>query len=95
MVLWDYRLPHATSDRLEGSDSREVVYLGFLPSVEVNEVRVIYFLFFTIFNKPICDIYCSEIYCETKRSYRAECISPTWTTRSSPCRSRLGIERVE
>lgn len=40
MVLWDYRLPHATSDRLDGGDSREVVYLGFLPSVDINEKLV-------------------------------------------------------
>ena len=40
MVLWDYRLPHATSERLEGDDSREVVYLGFLPSTDINEVCV-------------------------------------------------------
>ena len=40
MVLWDYRLPHATSDRMEGDDAREVVYMGFLPSTEINEVRV-------------------------------------------------------
>jgi ectoine hydroxylase-related dioxygenase (phytanoyl-CoA dioxygenase family) len=38
MVLWDYRLPHATSEVLAGNDSREVVYVGFLPSIEINEV---------------------------------------------------------
>mmetsp|Transcript_17817 Transcript_17817/g.29784 ORF Transcript_17817/g.29784 Transcript_17817/m.29784 type:complete len:320 (+) Transcript_17817:30-989(+) len=37
LVLWDYRLPHATSDRLDGGDTREVVYMGFLPSTKINE----------------------------------------------------------
>lgn len=36
LVLWDSRLPHATCDRLEGFDTREVVYTGFLPNTELN-----------------------------------------------------------
>lgn len=36
LVLWDSRLPHATCDSLQGFDSREVVYTGFLPNTEIN-----------------------------------------------------------
>ena len=36
LVLWDSRLPHATCDNLSGYDSREVVYTGFLPDIEIN-----------------------------------------------------------
>lgn len=36
LVCWDNRLPHATCDKLSGFDSREVVYTGFLPDVEIN-----------------------------------------------------------
>lgn len=36
LVCWDNRLPHATSHILAGSDTREVVYVGWLPDVELN-----------------------------------------------------------
>ncbi len=36
LVLWDTRLPHATSAKLAGHDSREVVYVGFLPTTPLN-----------------------------------------------------------
>jgi hypothetical protein len=36
LVLWDYRVPHANAYRNDGDRAREVVYVGFLPDVEVN-----------------------------------------------------------
>jgi hypothetical protein len=36
LIFWDGRLPHATCQRLAGGDTREVVYIGFLPRVELN-----------------------------------------------------------
>lgn len=36
LVLWDNRMPHATAAKLAGSDTREVVYTGFLPDVPLN-----------------------------------------------------------
>ena len=36
LVLWDNRLPHATCDKLDGFDTREVVYVGWLPNVKIN-----------------------------------------------------------
>lgn len=36
LVMWDNRLPHATCDKLISNDSREVVYLGYLPDIELN-----------------------------------------------------------
>lgn len=36
MVLWDSRLPHATCDNLTTGDSREVIYTGFLPNIDLN-----------------------------------------------------------
>ena len=36
LVCWDNRLPHATCAQLSGADSREVVFVGFLPDVELN-----------------------------------------------------------
>lgn len=37
VIFWDNRLPHATSDRLSGCDTREVIYTGFLPYTEINK----------------------------------------------------------
>lgn len=48
LVLWDSRLPHSTSDILEGCDSREVVYMGFLPSTDINEVCVLMLNFYIL-----------------------------------------------
>jgi hypothetical protein len=36
LVCWDNRLPHATAAALSGGDTREVVYVGFLPDVALN-----------------------------------------------------------
>lgn len=36
LVLWDNRLPHATCEKLCGFDSREVVYLSYIPNVPLN-----------------------------------------------------------
>jgi len=38
LVCWDNRIPHATSHILAGSDTREVVYVGWLPNVELNKI---------------------------------------------------------
>jgi hypothetical protein len=37
LVCWDNRIPHATSNILAGSDTREVVYVGWLPNIPLNE----------------------------------------------------------
>lgn len=37
LIFWDNRLPHATCAKLAGSDSREVIYLSFLPKIALNE----------------------------------------------------------
>ncbi len=36
LVLWDNRLPHATCDNLSGADTREVIYLSWIPNVPLN-----------------------------------------------------------
>ena len=36
LVCWDNRLPHATCSHLNSPDSREVVFVGFLPDVKLN-----------------------------------------------------------
>lgn len=36
LVLWDNRLPHATCDKLLGNDTREVIYLSYIPNVALN-----------------------------------------------------------
>jgi len=40
LVCWDNRLPHATCAQLDGNDSREVVFTGFLPDIELNRTYV-------------------------------------------------------
>lgn len=36
LVVWDNRLPHATCSKLKGYDSREVIYLSYIPNVPLN-----------------------------------------------------------
>lgn len=36
LVLWDNRLPHATSDDLIGFDTREVAYISYIPKTDIN-----------------------------------------------------------
>lgn len=36
LVLWDNRLPHLTCDQLNLNDTREVVYLSYLPNIALN-----------------------------------------------------------
>lgn len=36
LVCWDNRLPHATTQHLSGSDTRECIYIGYLPKVPLN-----------------------------------------------------------
>jgi len=40
LVCWDNRIPHATCEHLAGYDTREVVYCGFLPNLEINRKYV-------------------------------------------------------
>jgi len=41
LVLWDNRLPHDTCKKLSGYDTREVIYVGFLPNIALNQKYVI------------------------------------------------------
>lgn len=36
LIFWDNRLPHATCNKLAGNDTREVVYIGYLPNTDLN-----------------------------------------------------------
>jgi len=36
VVLWDNRLPHATSDQHDGPDTREVLFMTYLPAIPRN-----------------------------------------------------------
>ena len=36
LVVWDYRLPHSNARKNNKNTAREVVYLGFLPDIELN-----------------------------------------------------------
>lgn len=36
LVCWDYRIPHSNARRNDTAHPREVVYLGYLPDVEIN-----------------------------------------------------------
>lgn len=40
MVLWDYRIPHSNSYRNTSEETREAVYIGILPCVELNKEYV-------------------------------------------------------
>jgi len=40
LVLWDNRLPHATCDKLSGFDTREVIYMSYIPDVSINRKYV-------------------------------------------------------
>lgn len=37
LICWDNRLPHATTKFLSGVDTRECVYIGYLPNVQLNK----------------------------------------------------------
>lgn len=52
LVCWDNRLPHATCSKLSGYDTREVVYVGFLPNIELNKKFVAEQLIGIKSNKP-------------------------------------------
>lgn len=36
VVLWDNRLPHATCKKLTSFDSREVIYVSYIPNIKIN-----------------------------------------------------------
>jgi hypothetical protein len=40
LVLWDNRIPHANSYRNDTSETREVIYLGWLPDIPLNREYV-------------------------------------------------------
>lgn len=37
LVIWDNRLPHSTGDNFISNDSREVIYCGWIPNIELNK----------------------------------------------------------
>lgn len=37
LVFWDNKLPHATCQKLYGIDTREVIYMSFIPNVNLNK----------------------------------------------------------
>ena len=37
LVFWDNRLPHATFHKLGGFDTREVIFIGFMPEIDLNK----------------------------------------------------------
>jgi len=37
MVIWDYRLPHKTNEYFDSNDTREVVYLSWIPNTKQNK----------------------------------------------------------
>jgi Protein of unknown function (DUF1479) len=40
MVFWDYRIPHSNSYKNESNITREAVYIGLLPNVELNAAYI-------------------------------------------------------
>jgi hypothetical protein len=52
LVCWDNRLPHATADKLDGADTREVVYTGFLPDIAINRTYMMSQLESILYNRP-------------------------------------------
>jgi len=52
LVCWDNRIPHATCEHLSGTDTREVVYCGFLPKIELNKKYVLLQAEYLRKNKP-------------------------------------------
>ena len=36
-VLWDYRIPHSNSYKNTSKQTREAVYIGFLPNIQLNQ----------------------------------------------------------
>jgi hypothetical protein len=40
IVCWDYRIPHANSFKNNTSQTREAVYIGLLPDIELNRTYV-------------------------------------------------------
>ena len=37
LVLWDNRLPHSTCETLLSADTREVIYMTYMPNIELNQ----------------------------------------------------------
>lgn len=37
LVMWDNRLAHSTCEKLSSPDTREVVYMSYLPTTEINQ----------------------------------------------------------
>ena len=38
IVIWDNRLPHATAEKHDGPDTREVLFMTFLPDIHANKL---------------------------------------------------------
>jgi hypothetical protein len=60
LVCWDNRLPHATCQKLTSHDSREVVYLSYLPNIELNK-QYARKQWLAIKNNRIPPAYCTDI----------------------------------
>ena len=37
LVLWDYRLPHKTNGKFTSNDTREVIYMSYIPNTKQNK----------------------------------------------------------
>jgi hypothetical protein len=37
LVLWDYRLPHKTNSKFVSDDTREVIYMSYIPNTKENK----------------------------------------------------------
>jgi hypothetical protein len=37
LVMWDNRLPHSTCSKLISDDTREVIYMSYIPNVDINK----------------------------------------------------------
>ena len=36
LIMWDNKLPHSTCEQLIGFDSREVIFMSYIPNVPLN-----------------------------------------------------------
>lgn len=63
LVLWDNRLPHATCDYLDGFDTREVVYLSYIPNIELNKK------YHTLQSEHLIKNYYPPVYFENKNQF--------------------------
>ena len=74
LVLWDTRLPHKTCQKLSGFDTREVLFMAYIPNVPLNieyrnEQRD------AIINKKAPPSYCGKNGIDVLRDYELEELS--------------------